>query len=376
MKPIKILQIQPEYQVKTSDLQEEIMQALAEFDTTSAYLTQLPSPGDNPSHSRQVKFFDFNRRNLKGLRIGAVFQLWKFCRQHRFDVIITHRFKPLYLVLIVNKLLSQKARCFSVIHANGEFDRPYRRFLLRYLADQYWTFIGVSSSVRANILAFPNTGLSETKVTFINNALDVEKIDQGLLPTTMARQQLGLEQDHFVFGTIGRLVKVKGHIDLLKAFLPISQRHSKARLVIIGGGELQNDLYRFITANQMQKSVILTGPLTDAFQYLKAFDVFVLSSHSEGLPLAVLEAMIAHRPIIATDVGSTRSVIGDRGCAIRPKDIPALTTNMQRYLNTPLQELEAIGNALRHRVEQEFSIQTFRSQYRNLVLSQSQSDID
>ena len=369
-KPIKVLQIQPKCYVRTSDLHEEIINALAsdEFDVTSAYLNGTPKEGDMHSVCKKVKYFDIPKKKLKGLRLSAIFQLWKYCNEQQFDVIITHRFKPLYIFLLLNKLLKNPARCISVLHANGEFDRSYRRLITRLFADKHWTFVGVSQSVKEDLLQYTNAGFTDDNVIYINNSLDIKKTTSGLLSKTSARSKLKIDPDAFVFGTIGRLVAVKGHIYLLQAFKKTLINHPSAKLVIIGGGKLEQEMNSYVHEHNLDTSVILTGNLFDAYQYLPAFDVFVLSSLSEGLPLAVLEAMIAKLPVIATDVGAVKDTIADKGKLIPSKDITALASAMQEYLELENLQLQSLGDALRKRAEAEFSIVTYRKNYHTLVL--------
>jgi len=370
-KPIKVLQIQPKYYVRTSDLHEEIINALAgdEFDVTSAYLSGTPKEGDMHTVCKKVKYFNIPKKKLKGLRLSAMLQLWKYCNEQQFDVIITHRFKPLYIFLLLNKLLKKPARCISVLHANGEFDRPYRRLLTRLFVDKSWTFVGVSQSVKEDLLQYSNAGFTKDNVIYINNSLDIEKTTSGILPRATARSKLKIATDDFVFGTIGRLVAVKGHIYLLEAFKKIQANHPTAKLVIIGGGKLEQEMKNYVHEHNLDASVILTGNVFDAYQYLPAFDVFVLSSLSEGLPLAVLEAMIAELPVIATDVGAVKDTIADKGKLIPSKDIVALASAMQEYIELENHHLKFLGGALRKRAEAEFSITNYKNNYRNLVNS-------
>ena len=368
-KPIKILQIQPKYHIQTSDLQEEIFNALSgdEFDVTAAYLTGTHKEGDMRTVCKQVKCFNFPKKSLKGLRLSAIYHLWKYCREQQFDVIITHRFKPLYIILIVNKLLKTPARCISVIHANDGFERPYRRLITRLLADKYWKFVGVSESVKENLLQNINSGFTHDNVIYINNSLDIEKITAGLFSKLSARTELGIDSDAFVFGTIGRLVNTKGHFYLLDAFKQIHLNNPSAKLVIIGGGKLENKMRTYIQENELETSVILTGNIFNAYRFLKAFDVFVLTSLSEAFGLVILEAMIAKLPVIATDVGGVKYVISDKGKLVLPANTDALVLAMQEYIQLNKHQLQSLGESLRKRAEDNFSIEDYRANYLNLV---------
>jgi len=366
---IKVLQIQPKCYVRKSDLHEEIINALSgnAFDVTSAYLNGTPQEGDMHTVCKKVKYFNIPKKKLKGLRLSAMFQLWKYCNEQEFDVIITHRFKPLYIFLLLNKFLKKPARCISVLHANGEFDRPYRRLISRLFVDKNWTFVGVSKSVKQDLLQYSNAGFTNNNVIYINNSLDIEKTASGLLPRASARDKLKINTDAFVFGTIGRLVTVKGHIYLLEAFKKIQKNHPTAKLVIIGGGKLEQEMKNYVYQHDLDTSVILTGNISDAYQYLSAFDVFVLPSLSEAFGLVLLEAMIAQIPIIATNVGGIKYVLPKNNNLVPPENTHELALEMDTYLGLSKQQRQLIGDALYNRAVKSFSIEKYHQAYRNLV---------
>jgi len=368
-KEIKVLQIQPKFQISTSNLQEEIIHALAgkEFHVTTAYLNGHPQENDMKSICKHIKYFNIPKKKLKGLRLSAMFQLWAFCKEQQFDVIITHRFKPLFMMLFVNKLLKKPARCIAVLHANGEFERPYRRLITRLLTDKFWKYVGVSKSVKDDLLQYSNAGFNNNNVVYINNALNINNITSGLLSKASAREKLNLNSNDFVFGTIGRLVQVKGHIYLLKAFKEIHLKFPSAKLVIIGGGKLEQELQSYIHENKLETSVIMTGNIFDAYQFAPAFNVFVLPSLSEAFGLVILEAMIARLPIIATNVGGIKYVLSGQGKLIQSASTNALVSAMEGYIHLDKEQQLAMGNDLRQRAIDEFSIENYHQNYKKLI---------
>lgn len=370
-KVIKVLQIQPNFKISTSDLPEEIINALTgdAFNVTNAYLNGNPNINDMHSVCKHIKYFNIPKKKLKGLKLSAVFQLWKYCKDQQFDVVITHRFKPLFILLLVNKLLKKPVHCIAVLHANGEFERSYRRLITRLFTDKYWKYVGVSEAVKKDLLQYNNAGFTNENVLYINNSLDINKITKGLLSKKSAQKKLHLDSNDFVFGTVGRLVRVKGHIYLLEAFKQIHLKFPSAKLVIIGEGKLEQDLIEYIQDNMLDSAVIMTGGLVDAYQFIPSFDVFVLSSLSEAFGLVLLEAMIAKLPVIASDVGGVKYVISDKGKLIPPANINALVTAMEEYINLNDEQRLAIGNDLRQRALNEFSIEKYHESYRKLVRS-------
>lgn len=133
--------------------------------------------------------------------------------------------------------------------------------------------------------------------------------------------------------SVGRLVEAKNHELTIRALRSVPD----ATLVIVGEGPLRRSLE--LTANEegVEDRVVLTGLRSDARELIGAADVVVVSSRSEGLSMAVLEALVAGRPIVATEVRGLRELLADgRGALLVPEDDPvALAAAVQRLLDEP-----------------------------------------
>ncbi len=140
-------------------------------------------------------------------------------------------------------------------------------------------------------------------------------------------------QAKHIIGAIANFYKSKGLEYLIEAikFLP---EEISAILVIIGEGREREYLESLVEKNNLQTKVFMAGALNDAFRYLKAFDVFVLPSVKEGFPWALLEAMAAKLPVIATDVGAVPEIINDRknGLLVEPKNPAVLADKIKEVL--------------------------------------------
>ncbi|MFC1863341.1 glycosyltransferase family 4 protein, partial [Thermodesulfobacteriota bacterium] len=120
----------------------------------------------------------------------------------------------------------------------------------------------------------------------------------------------------FVIGAIGRLSEEKGHIYLIEAMASLLAKKGEHKLIIIGAGELKTYFEKVIEENGIKEKVLLTGYIENAFDNLPLFDVFVLPSLTEGLPIALLEAMQAEIPIVATKVGGIPGVLENGQCGL------------------------------------------------------------
>src|SRR5262249_24911741 len=123
------------------------------------------------------------------------------------------------------------------------------------------------------------------------------------------RHELGLPMDRFIIGTIGRLVPEKAHHLLIQAAASLREAHPEAYYVIAGDGALLPSIQKMAVDLQIADRFRFLGVCSRVPELLKALDVFILPSISEGLPMVVLEAMAAHKPIIATGVGAVPQVL-------------------------------------------------------------------
>lgn len=137
-----------------------------------------------------------------------------------------------------------------------------------------------------------------------------------------------------VIGTVARLHRQKGVEYFIKAAPEILRRNSGALFVVVGGGPLEKRLRAKIERLGLADHFILAGERPDALDLLSAFDIFVLPSLWEGLPLALIEAAGLGKPIIATDIDGSREIIrdGETGLLVPPADPVALAGAVRRLL--------------------------------------------
>ena len=151
------------------------------------------------------------------------------------------------------------------------------------------------------------------------------------------REELRLGPHDRLLVSVGNLYPVKGHQHLIDALALLSGRHPTLHLAIGGRGELADALATRARHKGVAGRVHLLGLRADVPAVLAAADVFVLPSLSEGLPLALLEAMFAGRPIVATDVGEVSVALahGEAGVLVEAGNPPALAAALDRLLSDP-----------------------------------------
>lgn len=367
----KVLQLQPDYNVKShdfADLAEQIVKALPaeRYEVTAAFLRGRPGPNDPVSRAAHSVYFEFSDKSLKGMRLRAMWRLYQFCRKEQFDVVICNRFKPVNMMLTLNRWLKVPL-CIGISHGFGEYDRLYRRRQTQRLIDRHWRFVGVSPAVKQYLLDC-QCGFTDQNTWAITNAIDIEQAEALQHSRERSRESLGLAPDVRLIGALGRLVPVKGHTYLLQAFAQLQDKYPKTQLAIIGAGREEANLRAEIERLGLQGRAHLLGFRENALQYVRAFDIWTMPSLAEGLGLALLEGMSGQLPVIASNVPAMLPLIeGAGGLAVEPANVPALVAALDAYLGLSDEELAAKGQQAYAYLQKEHDIEVFREEYRQLI---------
>lgn len=369
---IKVLQLHPSYNVRAhdfADLAEQILHGLpaSHFETVSGYLSGEPEPNGPVSVASRSVYFRLSDRDLKGLRLRAMWRLYRFCKAEQFDVVICNRFKPLHMMMIINRWL-RIPLCIGIAHSIGEYTRRYRRWQVKRNITHRWRMVGVSEAVRQYLIDC-GCGFTEDNTVTITNAIDLQQAESLQYEQDQARQLLGLPPAPAVLiGTIGRLVPVKGHRFLIEAFAQIAHRFPDSHLVIIGGGREEGRLRAQIDETGLTERIHLTGTISDAMRYVRAFDIWTIPSLSEGLTLALLEGISGHLPVIGSDIPALRPVLtGADAARVPPGNTDLLAQALADYLSRSNEERRQKGEQAYHYLVKHHDIGTYRAAYHRLI---------
>jgi glycosyltransferase involved in cell wall biosynthesis len=181
------------------------------------------------------------------------------------------------------------------------------------------------------------------------------------------RAELGLREHDPLIVSVGNLYPVKGHRYLLEAVARLLPRYPDLHLAIAGQGQLRTSLLALAQALGVEGRLHLLGLRADVGNLLLASDIFVLPSLSEGLPVAMLEAMLAGRPIVATRVGDVPVALndGEAGLLVPSADAATLAEAIDRLLANPALARK-LGEAARDRARSEYQLDTMTSRYETL----------
>lgn len=238
----------------------------------------------------------------------------------------------------------------------GYFSGPQQRAFLeleRLLARRTDALIAVSPEVRDELLELRVGRPEQYRVIPLGFDLGpLLEVDGPAGPACgRLRAALGLSTDIPLAGTVGRLVPIKDHATLFSAVAKVPELH----LAVLGDGELRSELESLAGGLGIAGRVHFTGWWLDVPSALADLDVVVLSSINEGTPVALIEALAAGRPVVATDVGGVRHVVQDAetGWLCRAGDADGLCLLLRRVLAEP-QVAKLMAQEGRRRVVERF----------------------
>ncbi len=228
------------------------------------------------------------------------------------------------------------------ISSNFFSSRKYRRASVR--------FIAISNGVRDVLV---DGGVRPENIIIVASGVDPNRFENAPQPEAI-RKEFGIGNDAPLVGTIGSLVDHKGHCYLIDAAALVLERLPQARFLIVGDGELRGNLERQITAKGLDGKVLLAGHRENVESFHAAFDLFVVSSHLEGLCTSLIDAMLSETACIGTDTGGVPDLIRDErtGLLVAPKHPQALADAIIRQLNE--RNAQWIENA-KHHAQQSFT---------------------
>jgi glycosyltransferase involved in cell wall biosynthesis len=166
----------------------------------------------------------------------------------------------------------------------------------------------------------------EGKFTVIHSGVDLTKFTGAGINASGMRKNLGIPENAFVVGTVGRLTAVKGHKYLIEAAAKVVQEKPDAHFAFLGDGELLDEFKKMVYSLDIENHVHFLGWRPDVAEIMATFDIFVLPSLNEGMGKVLVEAMAMGKPIIASHVGGIPDLVhpGENGFLVPPEDAMAI----------------------------------------------------
>jgi glycosyltransferase involved in cell wall biosynthesis len=313
----------------------------------------------------RVEVIDELHRNISPFRDArAILRLAQLIRRERPTILHTHTAKA-GAVGRLAALLAGTARPPIVVHTfHGHVLRGYFnpvaargfRVLERLLARTTTTLVAVSPEVQDDLVRLHVAPASKFAVVRLGIELE-QRVGNDEAARATTRRLLGVGDDPFVVGWVGRMTAVKRTDVVVRVLRMLVDRGVDARLLLVGDGPDRDDLERYAHELGVIKRCLFLGYQEDVGRWYDAIDALLLPSVNEGTPVSVIESLAARRPAVATRVGGTPDVIRDGvdGFLVDPADGEALAERLAELAQDP--QLRAqMGAAGRGRVLERYAV--------------------
>jgi glycosyltransferase involved in cell wall biosynthesis len=284
--------------------------------------------------------------------LSAAWRLSRLIKQLRPDVVHAHDPHGVAMAALALSMSTQLDKPPLVAARRVDFHIKGNA-LSRWKYRQVDCFICASEAIRKMLVA---DGVPPVRAVTIHEGIDLGHVDAA--PAANLHAELWLPHHAPIVGNVAALVPHKGHRHLIEAAHLVVREVPDARFIILGEGELRDQLERQVRESQLEKHVLLPGFRADVLGCLKGFDLFAMSSVTEGLGTSLLDAMACSKAVVATQAGGMPEVVdeGRTGFLVAPRDHHAMARAIIRLLTEePLRR--QMGEAGSARVRERFTVE-------------------
>jgi sugar transferase (PEP-CTERM/EpsH1 system associated) len=300
-----------------------------------------------------------------GLDVLLVWRLVRLIKSQKIDVVHTNNFNT-WLYVSVAVLFCSNVTTVHTEHSLVRGGKKRRYMLEKFLSKLTRYVVAVSDDVKN--LMIEKANIASGDISVIQNGVNTNHFVNNGASRKKMRDSLGIGDDVILYGAVGRLVEVKDHMSLVRSFKSLidtqHQDSPEVRLVIIGGGKLESALKELVAELGLNDLVFMLGERNDVVDWLSAFDVYSMSSLSEGMSISLLEAMSMSLPVVATGVGGNVDLVTQNvnGLLVPAGDVSAFSQAMSKMFASETRD--KYGRAGRNYVLAKFSDAAMLEQYR------------
>jgi L-malate glycosyltransferase len=284
--------------------------------------------------------------------LAAAWRLSRVVKRLRPDVVHAHDAHGTAMASLGLSLGSPTPAPALIVSRRVDFHLKRNSFS-RWKHRQVDVFIAASEAIRKMLVA---DGVPGERVITVHEGIDLEHVLAA--PPVNVHEAFWLPHRAPVVGNVAALVPHKGHRHLIEAAHLVVREMPDTRFLILGEGELREQLERQIRDHHLEKHVLLPGFRTDVIGCIKGFDLFVMSSVTEGLGTSLLDAMACSRASVATRAGGIPELVQDgrTGVLVEPRDHAAMAREIVRLLRDDGLRRQ-MGEAARTRVAEKFTVE-------------------
>lgn len=314
------------------------------------------------------------RRSASLSDLSNIWKIRKIIKQNNYDIVHCHSTKAGFVGRIAaflshHKNIIYSPHGFMFCDTRIKFRRHLYLYLEKYLGFLTKKLIAVSGSERD--LAIQHNIVPNKKIITINNSIDPSDFSEFNYVNRL-HNKLKESNSEVILGTVGRLYYQKDPITLIKSFKIINDNFPNTKLIMVGDGPLEKTCIKLINELNLSTKVQLEGFQKDSRTYYQMFDIFLLSSHYEGMPYSLLEAMSMGIPAVGTDVIGIKDLIvhGETGYLVPEGDYKELANAVMKLINSP-DKLSSFSINSRNRTNINFNFTEGIKYYQNFYSSLS-----
>lgn len=261
-----------------------------------------------------------NLERQPGFDTQLIIDIHNYIKQNKIDILHCHQYTP-YVYGVLGALFTG---CKVIFTEHGRFYpdiRKQKRVIINPLLNKITHKItAISNATKNALVQYEN--FPEKDIEVVYNGIEIND-DAIAIDKEEFKRSLNLPQDSMVLGTVARLDPIKNHLMMIKGLKEILIKCPNTYLVIVGDGPERERLGELTESLGMKSHVIFTGFREDTAQFYSIFDIFLLTSFSEGTAMTLLESMAAGLPSIVTDVGGNPEITENNktGFVIKSDDV-------------------------------------------------------
>ena len=331
----------------------------AKFEMSIFCIEQPIGPWGQELEANGTTIHSKNRK--EGFDFSMIASIRKVLTSEKINVIHCHQYTPWVYGVIAAIGLNTKV----IFTEHGRFypdSSSWKRRIVNPILSFFTDSItAISKATKQALVDYEF--LSANKIDVIYNGIKALTVTSKEERQAL-RNELLITNDDIVLGTVARLDPIKNHAMMLDAFNSVLKNHPNATLIIVGDGELNTALKEQCNELDISDKVIFTGYITNPSNYIQLFDIFLLSSLSEGTSMTLLEAMSVGKPCVVTDAGGNPEIIvdGSNGLVTENGNADAFSLALQHMINNS-EQTERMGEEGLSRYKQLFSDIKMNVQY-------------
>ncbi|HBF33393.1 TPA: hypothetical protein DDW35_02395 [Candidatus Sumerlaeota bacterium] len=299
---------------------------------------------------------------------SGIWRLAGLMKQHKIDIVHAHMYRSNTPATVAAKLAGVPV-VIAHVHNVNTWETRRQLMMDRFLSRWRQVMVGVSDRVRQDIVN--QLHLPSDKTRTLYNGVDIERFQDNSLRAPM-RKTLGIADNELVIINHGRLVSQKNPQVFIRVAEEIAKTRQNVRILIAGDGGLREELEKIAAQKSVADKIQFLGKRDDIPELLQAADLYMMASFKEGFSNALIEAMAAGLPVVATDVGGNAEAVeqGKSGVIVPPHDDDAFVAAVARLVDNA-DERARLSEGARTRA-QRFSLNNMVAEVQALYLELAQ----